>query len=732
MLVAVRGLISRFFPQNENDFILEWIDPAEGEHDVFEVQGLDGKIVIRGNSGISLSSGIGWYLEEYCHCHLSLCGNQLNIPNPLPLPNSERIRKESRLRCRTFFNYCTHNYTMSWWGWEEWEQMIDFMALKGINMPLSITGLEAVWYKTLLKFGFSDQEARNFLSGPAYLAWQWMSNLEGFCGPLPMSWIDQQHVLGCKILERERALGMTPIQQGFSGFVPRQMIKKRGDARIDLQDDWFGVPGTAQLDPMDPLFNEFGTAFLNEEIKLYGTSHLYATDPFHEGKPPVEGDIYLQNVGKKIMDLLLNVDPQAVWVMQAWSIRKPIACAVPKARLLILDLNGARRKKCDNFWGYPFTEGRLNNFGDRTVLHGDLTKLANNDFESTRKECSNLTGLGLFMEGMRNNPVYVDLFLKTIWQQEPIQISGYLQAYAKCRYGATSIRANQAWQIFLETVYQPGSDGLEPSSMLAARPALDVIKSGPNRGFHIPYANEHLAEAWGYLLVDAHLLSESDGYRFDVMDVGRQVFANYAFKLARQWSAHFKNGEWDAFEQTINEFMDVLNDVDSLLMTRNEYHFGKWVRDAESLGNNDEERTLYRFNAQSILTLWGAENPEFFDYAWRDWGGLIKHYYLERWKIFFNFLRDRLIANESYADPIAKEQCAFGIPRLRATPFYDKLADWELAWCDEDHKIPSTPQGDTIEVAKALLNKYRLKLAEPMPAFYEHGEKPANTLESGL
>ena len=61
--------------------------------------------------------------------------------------------------------------------------MIDFMALKGINMPLAITGLEAVWYNTLLKFGFDDQEAREFLCGPAYLAWQWMTNMEGVARP---------------------------------------------------------------------------------------------------------------------------------------------------------------------------------------------------------------------------------------------------------------------------------------------------------------------------------------------------------------------------------------------------------------------------------------------------------------------------------------------------------------------------------------------------------------------
>ena len=46
-----------------------------------------------------------------------------------------------------------------------------------------------------------------------------MTNLEGHGGPIPMSWIEEHEALGKKILERELASGMKPIQQGYSGFV---------------------------------------------------------------------------------------------------------------------------------------------------------------------------------------------------------------------------------------------------------------------------------------------------------------------------------------------------------------------------------------------------------------------------------------------------------------------------------------------------------------------------------
>ena len=40
-------------------------------------------------------------------------------------------------------------------------------------------------------------------------------------------WIDSHEQLGGKILKRERALGMTPVLQGFTGHVPAAVAEKR-------------------------------------------------------------------------------------------------------------------------------------------------------------------------------------------------------------------------------------------------------------------------------------------------------------------------------------------------------------------------------------------------------------------------------------------------------------------------------------------------------------------------
>lgn len=135
---------------------------------------------------------------------------------------------------------------------------------------------------------------------------------------------------------------MQPIQQGFSGYVPRELKNKYPDAKIQLQPSWCGFTGAAQLDPTDSLFSAFGRDFLEEEKKLFGAHGVYAADPFHESRPPIDTPEYLSAVGNSIYKLFQDFDPSATWAMQAWSLREPIVKAVPKEHLLILDLNGGR------------------------------------------------------------------------------------------------------------------------------------------------------------------------------------------------------------------------------------------------------------------------------------------------------------------------------------------------------------------------------------------------------
>ena len=202
---AARGVLRRILPLRAHQFVFEQIDADKG-NDVFEVaQGENGKIIVRGNTGVSICSGLNWYLKYHCNCSVAWSGNQLKLPAVLPVVKA-KIRKVSPYKKRVYLNYCVFSYTTPWWGWDRWQREIDIMALNGINMPLQVVGQEAVWLATFKKFGLTEKEMQKFFVGPSYFAWAWMTNLDSVGGPLPMSWIKSHTTLGQKICNRQREL----------------------------------------------------------------------------------------------------------------------------------------------------------------------------------------------------------------------------------------------------------------------------------------------------------------------------------------------------------------------------------------------------------------------------------------------------------------------------------------------------------------------------------------------
>lgn len=210
-------LIERLCPAYRNRITAELRPEEKDGFQLADAPG--GRIRISGNTPVSLAAGLNYYLRERAGVHLSWCGDRLALP-PEPPPVSTEVRREFPLPLRPCLNYCTFGYSMVWWEWPRWEREIDFMALNGINMPLAVTGIEAIYLRTLLHFGLSREEILAFLSGPAFLPWQYMNNLDSHAGPLPSPWITSHLALGRRILERERAWGMKPILPGFSGHVP--------------------------------------------------------------------------------------------------------------------------------------------------------------------------------------------------------------------------------------------------------------------------------------------------------------------------------------------------------------------------------------------------------------------------------------------------------------------------------------------------------------------------------
>ena len=132
-------MIERVTPGYGQQFKLELIEPVNGE-DAYEIASTDGKILLRGNNTVSLATAYNQYLKYTCNAHVSWFGNQLDLPEQLPLPE-KGIKNTINGKYRVYMNYCTGSYTASWWDWERWQKELDYMAMNSINMPLSVVGL---------------------------------------------------------------------------------------------------------------------------------------------------------------------------------------------------------------------------------------------------------------------------------------------------------------------------------------------------------------------------------------------------------------------------------------------------------------------------------------------------------------------------------------------------------------------------------------------------------------
>jgi len=57
---AVYDLIQRVLPDVENKFEIEFISKDVDDKDVFEIESVNGKILLRGNNGISIASALNY------------------------------------------------------------------------------------------------------------------------------------------------------------------------------------------------------------------------------------------------------------------------------------------------------------------------------------------------------------------------------------------------------------------------------------------------------------------------------------------------------------------------------------------------------------------------------------------------------------------------------------------------------------------------------------------------
>ena len=268
-----------------------------------------------------------------------------------------------------------------------------------------------------------------------------------------------------------------------------------------------------------------------------------------------------------------------------------------------------------------------------------LPQILNNlNTARTSSERGDLRGVGLIMEGFGYNPVVYDLLTDMIWRDEVPGLDAWLADFVHRRYGKRVETADQAWELLRRTVYQlPGYSG----SVIFSRPSLQASQP-------IPYDTAQLASACDLLLSSADDLSSVDTYQFDVVHLIRQVLGDLAQTMYMDVVDAYTAQDREALRRAGQRYLELVRDMDRLLGTRREFLLGTWLRDAKRWATTDDERRLLEWNARNLITLWGPRDSVLHEYAYRQWSGLIRGFYLKRWEIFLDRLAKSLEAGKAF------------------------------------------------------------------------------------
>lgn len=568
------------------------------------------------------------------------------------------------------------------------------MALRGVNLPLAWIGVEKIFIEVFQEIGLTDAEISDFLSGPAFLAWNHFGNIQGsWGGSLPYSWVDSQFDMQKKIVKRMVELGMTPILPAFPGFVPRAITRVLPDADVINGSAWEAFPALYTndtfMEPTDPHFAELQESFIAKQTAAYGNvTTFYTLDQFNENNPS-SGDVdYLRNVSQGTWKALKAADSNAVWVMQGWlfssnsafwtdeRVEAYLGGVTVDSDLLVLDLASEslpQWQRTNSYYGKPWIWCQIHDYGGNMGLYGQVMNITVNPIAALHNS-SSLVGFGLSMEGQEGNEVVYDLLLDQAWSATPIDTKTYFHDWVTARYaGSRSIPTQiyTAWDNLRTTVYNNTNltSNAVPKAILELVPNTSGLV---NRTSHHPttlnYNPEVVVQAWNLFYQAGFIeptLWTNPAYEYDLVDISRQVLANAFIPVYENLvSVYTSNQTARQIQAAGTELISLLWALDTVLGTNEHFRLSTWTDAARASAGQGNLEDFLEFDALNQITLWGPSG-QVTDYASKSWNGLVSSYYIPRWQMFIEYLVDTKPA------------------QYNQTAFTSELLKWELQWQNE-------------------------------------------------
>jgi alpha-N-acetylglucosaminidase len=288
-------------------------------------------------------------------------------------------------------------------------------------------------------------------------------------------------------------------------------------------------------------------------------------------------------------------------------------------------------------------------------------------------------------------------------EDKTVDIEEYLRNYAYRRYGSREKCLVDAMLLLSESCYSENCTDRETGSVICARPATDLRHTAPNDFRELRYDNKTLVTAVELLLSAEN--ATTDGYVFDACDLVRQVISNHAGTLYDNVMYGYKNKDVKIFERSSNAFLKLCEELDDLLQTRPELTLYEHLKEAGDLALTEKDKENFELNLLTQITVWGPFVKSVnYDYAWKEWGGLIKTYYAKRWQSFFERLAYEFPKRRLFSTTTKKQHCERNI--YMGNDFYKRYAEFEKKWLSTANPEPPV-EANTVDEARKLFNRYK-------------------------
>ena len=187
-------------------------------------------------------------------------------------------------------------------------------------------------------------------------------------------------------------------------------------------------------------------------------------------------------------------------------------------------------------------------------------------------------------------------------------------------------------------------------------------------------ANESFYQGVEHLESAIPEMKQSPLFGVDMVEMTVQYLGGKIEILAQAIDLAYQNGDDDKAATMEAEFEYLMLGADRLLCSHPTLRLENWLRYARNWGSTPELKDYYEKNARRIVTVWG---PPVDDYSARIWSGLIRDYYLPRWKHFF--------------------------ATKRTGKAFD-MAEWERAWVEEERGLSEVkPYDDILKACSNLM-----------------------------